>query len=75
LRLLLLVCTGGGGATSSVAGGQDPVLHQPSWCHREAGVKLLCPSSSRPSHPLPYRGWSNGAQWVTGHRCPLIVLC
>jgi len=48
----------------------------PSWCHREAGIRLQSPSS-HPSNPLPYcgRSYGAGAKRVMEDDCPLIVLC
>jgi len=45
LRLLLSVPTGGGGATSSVAGGQDPVLRRlvSQGCWYKVTVSFLLP--------------------------------
>jgi len=49
----LLSLPAGGGA-SSVAGGQDPVLRRPSWCHGEAGIRLHSPSTAPPTSTVSW---------------------
>jgi len=53
LRLLLSVPAGGGGATPSVAGGQDPVLRRPSWCHQGGWCKVTVSFLLPPLQPPP----------------------
>jgi len=62
---LLSLPAGGGGAASSVAGGQDPVLHHLGVMGRPISGYSLPPQNH--FNPLPYRG-SNSARRMDGWR-------